>query len=68
MKKPKPKSALDRLAKLTENVSVTLMYSPRFKPRPWMIMNRPIYGHVIGTGRTPEEAAANALRQIEGNG
>ena len=68
--KPKPKSALDRLARLAIGYYVELSYELRKKHK-WSACICVANAHddnPLGTGRTPEEAARNALRQIEGKG
>ena len=65
--KRKPKqSALDRLAKLSLDSFVCLTYEPRKKLKWNAWTSGPDFGD-NGKGRTPDEAARNALRQIEGS-
>ena len=67
MKKPKPKSALDRLLDHQGRNSIDLNYATK-TTWAWRITIYWHYALIRANGRTPEEAARNALRQIEGNG
>ena len=60
-------SALDRLATHDGRSSVGLVYTPD-KITPWRITTYQKFAMILADGRTPEEAARNALRQIEGKG
>lgn len=64
--KPKPKSALEIMSeRYSDHGTLTFVFSDAGWTRWWMCSHK--NGRAYNaTGRTPEEAAANALRQIEG--